>query len=89
MNFATVTARILLGSIFVIFGLNGFLQFLPQPAMPQPAVAFFGGLAASGFMLPTLFATQVVGGAVLLLGMVPLALVILAPVVGRPRSHRS
>ena len=81
MNVAIVTARILLGSIFVVFGLNGFLQFLPQPAMPQPAVAFFGGLAASGFMLPTLFATQVVGGALLLLGMVPLALVILAPVV--------
>jgi uncharacterized membrane protein YphA (DoxX/SURF4 family) len=81
MNVATVTARILLGSIFVVFGLNGFLQFLPQPAMPPPAVAFFGGLAASGFMLPTLFATQVVGGALLLLGMVPLALVILAPVV--------
>ena len=81
MNVAIVTARILLGSIFVVFGLNGFLQVLPQPAMPQPAVAFFGGLAASGFMLPTLFATQVVGGALLLLGMVPLALVILAPVV--------
>jgi len=81
MNVAIVTARILLGSIFVVFGLNGFLQFLPQPAMPQPAVALFGGLAASGFMLPTLFATQVVGGALLLLGMVPLALVILAPVV--------
>jgi len=81
MNVAIVTARILLGSIFVVFGLNGFLQFLPQPAMPQPAVAFFGSLAASGFMLPTLFATQVVGGALLLLGMVPLALVILAPVV--------
>lgn len=81
MNIAIVTARILLGSIFVIFGLNGFLQFLPQPAMPPPAVAFFGGLAASGFMLPTLFATQVVGGALLLFGMVPLALVILAPVI--------
>jgi hypothetical protein len=41
----------------------------------------FGGLAASGFMLPTLFATQVVGGTLLLLGMVPLGLVILAPVI--------
>ena len=81
MNVAIVTARILLGSIFVVFGLNGFLQFLPQPAMPPPAVAFFGGLAASGFMLPTLFATQLVGGALLLLGMVPLGVVILAPVI--------
>ncbi len=72
MKTAVVIARTLLGIIFVVFGLNGFLQFLPQPEMPQAAIAFFGGLAASGFMLPTLFATQLVGGALLLLGMVPL-----------------
>ncbi len=61
MKTAVLIARILLGIIFVVFGLNGFLQFLPQPEMPQAAIAFFGGLAASGFMLPTLFATQLVG----------------------------
>ena len=81
MKTAVFVARILLGIIFVVFGLNGFLQFLPQPEMPQAAIAFFGGLAASGFMLPTLFATQLVGGALLLLGMVPLGVVILAPVI--------
>ena len=81
MKTAVLIARILLGIIFLVFGLNGFLHFLPQPEMPQAAIAFFGGLAASGFMLPTLFATQVVGAALMLLGMVPLALVILAPVV--------
>ena len=80
MKTAVLIARILLGIIFVVFGLNGFLQFLPQPEMPQAAIAFFGALAASGFMLPTLFATQLVGGA-LLLGMVPLGVVILAPVI--------
>src|SRR2546428_13533725 len=79
MKTAVVIARTLLGIIFVVFGLNGFLQFLPQPEMPQAAIAFFGGLAASGFMLPTLFATQLVGGALLLLGMGPLGVVILAP----------
>jgi uncharacterized membrane protein YphA (DoxX/SURF4 family) len=81
MKTAVLIARILLGVIFVVFGLNGFLQFLPQPEMPPAAGAFFGGLAASGFMLPTLFATQVVGGALLLLGMVPLGVVILTPVI--------
>ena len=81
MKTAVVIARTLLGIIFVVFGLNGFLHFLPQPEMPQAASAFFGALAATGFMLPTLFAAQVVGGALLLLGMVPLALVILAPVI--------
>ena len=81
MKTAVVIARALLGLIFVVFGLNGFLHFLPQPAMPQPAIAFFGALAATGFMLPTLFAAQVVGGALVLLGMAPLGLVILAPVI--------
>ena len=81
MKTAVLIARILLGLIFVVFGLNGFLQFLPQPPMPQAAIAFFGGLAASGFMLPLIFASQVAGGALLLLGMVPLGIVILTPVI--------
>src|SRR5262249_56255674 len=79
MKTAVLIARILLGVIFVVFGLNGFLQFLPQPAMPQAAIAFFGGLAASGYLLPLLFATQLLGAALLLLGMVPLGVLILTP----------
>jgi uncharacterized membrane protein YphA (DoxX/SURF4 family) len=81
MTIATLIARIVLALIFLVFGLNGFLQFLPQPAMPQGAISFFGGLAGTGYMLPLLFATQIVGGALLLVGMVPLALVFLAPVI--------
>src|SRR6266542_735473 len=74
-------ARILLGSIFVIFGLNGFLRFIPQPSMPEAAVSFFGALAMTGYMLPLLFAVQVVGGVLLLAGVVPLGLVVLAPII--------
>jgi hypothetical protein len=81
MKIAVLSARILLGTIFLVFGLNGFLHFLPQPAMPDAAIAFFGALAASGYMIPLLFATQVVGGALLLARLVPLALVVLAPVI--------
>lgn len=81
MKTAVLIARIVLGFIFLVFGLNGFLQFLPQPAMPQGAVSFFGALAASGYILPLLFATQIVGGALVLVGMVPLGLLILAPVI--------
>ena len=81
MKKTALGARILLGSIFLIFGLNGFLQFIPMAAMPEGAIAFFGALAKTGYMLPLLFAAQVVGGALLLAGMVPLALVILAPIV--------
>jgi hypothetical protein len=81
MKKTALAVRILLGSIFLIFGLNGFLQFMPPFAMPDDAIAFFGALAKTGYLLPVLFAAQIVGAALLLAGMVPLALVILAPIV--------
>jgi uncharacterized membrane protein YphA (DoxX/SURF4 family) len=75
-------ARILLGLVFLVFGLNGFLQFLPQPPLPEPAGAFMGALAATGYMFPLIKGTEVVAGLMLLGGrFVPLALVLLAPVV--------
>lgn len=75
-------ARILLGLIFTVFGLNGFLNFLPQPPLAEPALSFFKGLMAVGYFLPLLKATEVVTGILLLSNrFVPLALVILAPVV--------
>jgi uncharacterized membrane protein YphA (DoxX/SURF4 family) len=79
----TTAARILMGLIFLVMGLNGFLNFLPQPAtMPTAATAFLGGLVAAGYMLPLLSGTQVVV-AVLLLSdrFVPLALALIAPVI--------
>ena len=82
MKIATLIARILLGLIFVVFGSNGFLHFIPQPAtMPEPAATFFAGVAATGYFLPLLSGTQVAGGALVLAGMVPLGLVVLAPVI--------
>ena len=81
MKTVMLVARILLGLIFVVFGLNGLLHFLPQPPLPEAGKAFFGGLAASGYMLPLVFATQLVGGTLVLVGMVPLGLVVLAPVI--------
>ncbi len=81
MKLAIVTARVLLGLIFVVFGLNGFLHFLPQPPMPAAAGAFFGALAATGYMVPLIFSAQLIGGGLVLGGMVPLGVVILAPVI--------
>lgn len=82
MRIATLIVRSLLGLIFTIFGLNGFLHFLPNPPMPDAAVHLFGALFATGYMIPLLFATQVIGGILLLIGiLVPFALVILAPVI--------
>jgi uncharacterized membrane protein YphA (DoxX/SURF4 family) len=81
MRIAVLVARVLLGLVFVVFGLNGFFHFIPQPPPPPAAAAFFGALAATGYMLPLIFAAQVIGGALLLLGRVPLGIVVLAPVI--------
>lgn len=75
-------ARILLGLSFFVFGLNGFLSFLPMPPPPPAAGAFFGALAATGYMLPLIKGTEVLAGALLLSNrFVPLALTLLAPVL--------
>lgn len=73
-------ARVLLGAVFVVFGLNGFLHFLPQPPPPR-ALGFVGGLASAGYFFPLLKGTEVVAGALLLAGFVPFALTLLAPII--------
>ncbi len=73
-------ARLTLGFVFFVFGLNGFLNFLPQPVPPERAMAFFGALAATGYMLPLIKSVEVVAGALLLSNRyVPLALALVAP----------
>jgi uncharacterized membrane protein YphA (DoxX/SURF4 family) len=74
-------ARVLLGLVFLVFGLNGFLHFLPQPPPPARALGFFGGLASAGYFFPLLKGTEVLAGALLLAGFVPLALTLLAPII--------
>jgi hypothetical protein len=79
-RFATPAARLLLGLVFFVFGLNGFLQFLPTPPAPERAMAFMGALAATGYMFPLIKSVEVIGGALLLSNrFVPLALAIVAP----------
>jgi putative oxidoreductase len=82
MKIAHSIARVLLGLLFVVFGANGFLHFIPQPP-PPPGLAgqFLGALAGSGYMVPV-FALQLVAGVLFLAGRyVPLALTIIAPVI--------
>ncbi|HEX3777372.1 MAG TPA: DoxX family protein [Polyangiaceae bacterium] len=75
-------ARYLLGLVFFVFGLNGFLHFLPQPPMTGAPLNFIGALIASGYMFPLLKGTEVLMGALLLANrFVPLALTVLAPVL--------
>ncbi|WP_411824181.1 hypothetical protein [Leptospira sp. 'Mane'] len=81
MNKAAIVVRYILGAIFVVFGLNGFFQFLPAPPMPEAAGTFIGGLLASGYLFPLLKGTEVLIGVSLLTNYYArLALVILAPI---------
>ena len=79
MKTTSIVARYLLGLMFTVFGLNGFLNFIHQPPPTNPlALQFFGAIVASHFAA-FFFALQVLGGLLLLFGFfVPLALTVLA-----------
>jgi uncharacterized membrane protein YphA (DoxX/SURF4 family) len=79
MKIASIIARFLLGLMFAVFGLNGFLHFIPQPPPTNPlALQFLGAVSASHFAA-FFFAVQVLGGLLLLSGFfVPLGLTLLA-----------
>jgi len=78
----TTAARLFLGLVFTVFGLNFFLHFLPTPTASPQAAAFAGALFSSGYLFPLLKTTEVVAGLLLLSGrFVTLALAVLAPIV--------
>ena len=84
MKILTLICRILLGLIFVVFGLNGFLHFIhmgpPPPAGSIPA-NYMSSLSGSGIM-SIVYGMEVLGGALVLLGgTTPLGLVVLGPVI--------
>jgi len=81
MKILNLIARLLLGLIFVVFGLNGFLNFLKGPMPSGLALQFIGALIQSHYFW-VVAGLQVVGGALLLVNrFVPLALVLLGPVI--------
>jgi putative oxidoreductase len=75
-------ARLLFGLIFTVFGFNGFFHFIPLPELTPQAGAMMGALANTGYFFPLLKVTEIVCGLLLLSRFyVPLALIVLAPVV--------
>jgi putative oxidoreductase len=81
MKIAVLVARILLGLTFLVFGLNGFLNFLHMPMPPGPAGQYMGVLFVSHYLLVVCL-VEVIGGVLLLSGQfIPLGLVLLGPVI--------
>lgn len=82
MKIATVIARILLGLIFVFFGSNAFLHFIPMPPLPQGVSGeYLHAFFASGYVY-VIGGLQVIGGLLLLIGrFVPLGLTILGAII--------
>jgi putative oxidoreductase len=81
MKIAVLIARILLGLMFVVFGLNGFLNFIHGP-MPTGTAGQFVGAIASTHYFHVVAVVQLLGGLLLLSGQfIPLALVLLGPVI--------
>ncbi len=81
MKVATIIARALLGLLFVVFGSNAFLHFIPMPPMSGPPGDFIGSMYVTGY-LKVIAALQVAGGLLLVIGRyVPLGLTLLGPVI--------
>ena len=81
MRIAALIARVLLGLIFLVFGLNAFLQFLNMPMPTGLAGQFIGALFLSHYLW-VVAALQIIGGLLLLVGrFVPLGLTLLGPVI--------
>jgi putative oxidoreductase len=81
MKIAVLISRILLGLIFVFFGVNGYLNFLHAP-MPTGQAGQYLGVMFGSFYMYFVSLVQLVGGVILLSGQfIPLALVLLGPVL--------
>jgi putative oxidoreductase len=81
MRTLTLVARNLLGLAFVVFGLNYFLHFIPQPP-PEPVAGAFLGALVTGKVLAVAKVIEIAAGVALLTNrFVPLALALLAPIL--------
>lgn len=82
MKIAMIIVRTLVGLLFIFSSVAYFLNLVEPPPLEGPIKAFNEGMAATGYFLPLLKGTELVCGIALVAGrFVPLALIILAPIV--------
>jgi putative oxidoreductase len=82
MKIVALIARILVGLVFLVFGLNGFLQFIPMKGLPPGLAGQFLTALIQSHYVYFVSALQVIGGAFLLVNRyVPLGLTLLGPII--------
>lgn len=82
MDWKTAIPRVLLGLIFLVSGINKLIPFTPEPEMPAAAMNFIDALSATPYFIPVLALAEIIAGGLLVMNrFVPLALLILAPVM--------
>jgi hypothetical protein len=81
MKIAIITVRVLLGLMFVVFGLNAIHPFLKMGDMPQGLAGDFMKALFMSNYFKAIGVFQVIGGLLLLLGFVPLGLLFLGPIL--------
>lgn len=67
MNYAFHAARLLLGVVYLVFGANGFVTFIPVPEQPPAAAQFIADLIATGYMLYFWKSIEVISALLLLI----------------------
>ena len=88
MKVATIVARVLLGLIFVVFGSNIFLHFIPMPPLPATLAGDFSKALMQSHYIYVVGLLQVIGGLLLLIGLyVPLGLTLLIPVIANIKAR--
>jgi putative oxidoreductase len=81
MKMASTISQYLLGVIFVVIGLNGFLNFIPAPPPSGVVAQFVGALYVSHYLL-AIMAVQLIGGLLLFINrFTSLGLTLLGPVI--------
>lgn len=77
-----LATRLIFGLAFLIFGLNGFLQFMQNPPVSEQAGALLGAFGATGYFFPLIKSIEVLVGLLLLSNfLVPFAIVLITPIL--------
>ncbi|MDA8793133.1 DoxX family membrane protein [Bacteriovoracaceae bacterium] len=75
-------SRVLFGLGFVIFGLNGFFQFMPNPPVTPEAGALLGAFAKTGYFFPMIKIIEIITGVLILFNFyAPLAAIVITPIL--------